>query len=86
MHGGGLRALAIAAVSSEVETQREVAATLCNLSLGEEFKLEIMKSGVISSLITMVTPSAISCPLDPPLPRFYIYLSYEYSGALLSVI
>ncbi|KDO17847.1 hypothetical protein SPRG_16729, partial [Saprolegnia parasitica CBS 223.65] len=53
VRGGGLVPLALAGHSEELETQREVAATLCNLSLSDEYKMEIVLSGALPPLITL---------------------------------
>ncbi|KDO22841.1 hypothetical protein SPRG_11978 [Saprolegnia parasitica CBS 223.65] len=53
VRGGGLVPLALADHSEELETQREVAATLCNLSLSDEYKMEIVLSGALPPLITL---------------------------------
>merc|ERR1719181_969800 len=53
IRGGGLDPLAMAGRSTEVEVQREVAATLCNLSLSPEHKVEIANSGALEPLITL---------------------------------
>lgn len=57
VRGGGLLPLIIAGHSEELETQREVAATLCNLSISDEYKVEIVthaSGGALRALIKLV--------------------------------
>ena len=50
---GFLAPLAVAGTSTDLETQREVAAALCNLSLSDQNKVAIAKSSVLKALITL---------------------------------
>ena len=52
---------AIGNTNSDVEVQREAAATLCNLALDDGNKLEMLRRGVLTSLIKVAQTEDIQC-------------------------